>query len=533
MTTKTTKMYKNKNTNNKSKRRELKGGSVIASGGYGCVFKPALKCQGESRQPDNITKLMTVKHTDQEFTDIVKFKDALSTIPNYQDYFLLDGISVCKPDILTEEDLQDYQKKCTALKKNDITHENINANLDKLMALNMPNGGIDVGDYFEEHNTNEDIIQLNDTLLHLLENGIVPMNHRNIYHCDIKESNILVKIEEDKDMKTRLIDWGLSAEYLPEKRERIPKTLFHRPFQYNVPFSIVLFNTTFSELYDKFLEKTPEPSYYQIRSFVVDFVVIWMEERGMGHFKVIKGLMQFLFGHTITAVNQKERDYIIEFEYTYYYIVEYISKILMKYTVNGEMKMIPYFSEVFLKNLDVWGFVISYSPILEDFYNNYDDLKPEELLFFEKMKHIYVTFLFETPDTPIDVSSLVAQFKELNGFLRQKNPEERESPRELSKYSIKDSILSNVSASVGPKDVFKKVRFAIGSTIKKRNNKKKIYMKQKYTLSKNANRRSNAMAIKQRQKKKVEQIKVATAINPSLNVFSSKTPSNLHVIRSP
>jgi hypothetical protein len=41
------------------------------------------------------------------------------------------------------------------------------------------------------------------------------------------------------------------------------------------------------------------------------------------------------------------------------------------------------------------------------------------------------------------------------------------------------------------------------------------------------------MEIKKRQKKKVAQIKVATAVNPSLNVFSSKTPSNLHVIRSP
>jgi len=442
MTTKTQKIHKNKHKTlikNKKTSRKLTGGRVIASGGYGCVFKPALKCQGKPRDPSQITKLMTIKHTDQEYAEIVKFKDVLSTIPDYGNYFLLEDITFCKPDKLNAEDLADYEKKCTALKKDDITHENINSKLDKVLALNMPNGGVDIGDYFETHKSDEDIVQLNNALLDLLQNGIIPMNQLRVYHCDVKESNILVQAQmQSQALKTRLIDWGLSAEYTPEKGERIPKTLYHRPFQYNVPFSIVLFNTTFSELYDKFLEKNLEPSYYQIRSFVIDYIIIWMEERGMGHFNVIKGIMRFLFGPTITGVNKKEQDYIIEFEYTYYYIVEYIAKILLKYTVNGEMKMIQYFSEVFLKNLDVWGFVMSYSPILEDFYNSYEDLKPNELAFYEKLKYIFVTFLYETADEPIDVSSLVANLQQLNGLLLPEASTtstiipDKQSPREAS-----------------------------------------------------------------------------------------------------
>ena len=35
----------------------IKGGNVIASGGFGCVFKPALKCKGKSRNDKEITKL--------------------------------------------------------------------------------------------------------------------------------------------------------------------------------------------------------------------------------------------------------------------------------------------------------------------------------------------------------------------------------------------------------------------------------------------------------------------------------------------
>jgi len=485
MTTKTQKIHKNKHKiliKSKKTSRKLVGGRVIASGGYGCVFKPALKCQGKPRDASQITKLMTIKHTDQEYAEIVKFKDVLSTIPNYGNYFLLEDITFCKPDKLSAEDLIDYEKKCTALKKDNITHENINRKLDEVLALNMPNGGVDIGDYFETHKADEDIVQLNDALLDLLQNGILPMNQLRVYHCDVKESNILVKASaqaqatdesqtqmQSQPLKTRLIDWGLSAEYSPEKGERIPKTLYHRPFQYNVPFSIVLFNTTFSELYDKFLGKNPDPSYYQIRSFVIDYIIIWMEERGMGHFNVIKGIMRFLFGPTITGVNKKEQDYIIEFEYAYYYIVESISKILLKYTVNGEMKMIQYFSEVFLKNLDVWGFVMSYSPILEDFYNSYADLKPNELAFYEKLKYIFITFLYETADEPIDVSSLVANLQELNRLLLVEASTtstivpDKQSPREASKYSLRESVLSRATASVGPKDVFKKVRFSVSS----------------------------------------------------------------------
>ena len=39
-----------------------KGGKVIASGGFGCIFKPALKCKNkDKRQEDSITKLMKKK----------------------------------------------------------------------------------------------------------------------------------------------------------------------------------------------------------------------------------------------------------------------------------------------------------------------------------------------------------------------------------------------------------------------------------------------------------------------------------------
>ena len=52
-------------------RKNRKGGKVIASGGFGCVFSPALKCQGKkSRGKNMISKLLTKKHALSEYNEI-------------------------------------------------------------------------------------------------------------------------------------------------------------------------------------------------------------------------------------------------------------------------------------------------------------------------------------------------------------------------------------------------------------------------------------------------------------------------------
>jgi hypothetical protein len=93
-----------------------KGGKVIASGGFGCVFSPALKCQGETKRAKNkISKLMTERHALQEYEEIDNIKQKLDIIPDYTDYFLLSDITICRPAKLTETDLQQFSKKCIYL----------------------------------------------------------------------------------------------------------------------------------------------------------------------------------------------------------------------------------------------------------------------------------------------------------------------------------------------------------------------------------------------------------------------------------
>ena len=122
--------------------KNCKGGKALASGGFGCVFSPALRCKGNaSRTPKNgISKLMKEKYAFKEYEEINKIRDKLKNIKNFADYFLLDDIEMCRPAKLTGFDLKNFEAKCTALPKDKITETNINKKRDELRQFLLANG---------------------------------------------------------------------------------------------------------------------------------------------------------------------------------------------------------------------------------------------------------------------------------------------------------------------------------------------------------------------------------------------------------
>jgi serine/threonine protein kinase len=390
------------------------GGKAIASGGFGCVFNPAIKCKTRKNKDAGITKLMKIKYAKAEYKEILEIKALLDDIPNYNDYFLLDGFSLCKPEELTKEDLEKFDKKCKSLRKIDITSTNVNQSLDKLLSLNMPFGGIDVGDYIEKEKMDyKKIHKMNAALIELLKNGIVPMNQRDVFHCDIKDSNILVKDDGNAGVKTRLIDWGLSTTY--KNGGNIPKQLTNRPFQFNVPFSVVIFNDTFSKMYTEFLKKNKEPSFFNIRSFVINYVISWVNKRGPGHLKAINSIFKEFFERGLINIEEQFKEDLIEFDYTFYFIFEYISYVLFKFTRDGRFEKMEYFSEVFLKNLDIWGFTMTYLPILEYLSGYYNKLCDCELEIIEKIKEL-ILYVIGCSYVPVDVDKIVVKLEDLNAL---------------------------------------------------------------------------------------------------------------------
>ena len=396
------------------------GGKVLASGGFGCVFSPALKCQGDTkRQQGKISKLMSQRHAVEEYEEIISIKNKLDSIKDYTDYFMLNDVTICKPEKLTVTDLKDYTNKCTALPKDKITKKNINKNLDKLMSLNIPNGGLPVDDFLYQEGSFEKIYQIHSSLVNLLKKGIIPMNNKNIYHCDIKDSNVLID-DSSNELKARLIDWGLSTEYVPYKNNPFPNTWRNRPFQFNVPFSVIIFSDSFVEKYTKYLTNGGIPEETQLKPFVIDYITFWMKERGAGHYKFINEIMFTLFANNLTSISEGSKPQVIETQITMDYIINYIVDVLVHFTKfrnDGSLNLREYLDNVFIQIVDIWGFITIYYPIIELLSNNYSKLTKEELKIFNKIQFIFVEYLYIPRHEPIDMNMLYSDFKDLGNLM--------------------------------------------------------------------------------------------------------------------
>tara|TARA_B110000114_G_scaffold165320_1_gene185571 strand:- start:1096 stop:2445 length:1350 start_codon:yes stop_codon:yes gene_type:complete len=398
----------------------VQGGAVIASGGFGCVFVPPLKCNGQHRIPNNVSKLMNKTDALQEYREIQVIRSKLQKIPKFSNYFMLENVDICEIEKLSETDLVAFDKKCKPLTKDGINKSNINDKLNLLLSLNLPHGGLTVDSFLYKHLSHRTIEKFNDGLINLLKYGILPMNGTNTYHSDIKDSNILI---DDRNNCFRLIDWGLSV--ITESNTEIPKLWKNRPFQFNVPFSNVLMSDFFIDKFDEFLHSNDCSDDISLRSFVTNFIHTWLDKRGPGHYKYINMIMYMLFrGKLDYTESETQKNQIIESEFTMRFISNYLTEILQTFSRNDKTAkeiVTTYMNDVFKRNVDVWGLVISYIPILEILFENEKSLSHKETALFAHIRNIFVNNLFLNADKPIDTNKLIVQLKHINQFLHHYN----------------------------------------------------------------------------------------------------------------
>lgn len=443
------------------KKNNKKGGEAIASGGFGCVFSPALKCKNKKRNPKNISKLMIKKHALSEYNEIINLRKKLDKIPNYKKYFLINDSYLCEPEKLTQDDLKNFGNKCKALPKDNINAKNINNSLDKLNILNMPYGGLPVDEFIQNNVTYLNLIELNKTLIDLLNNGIIPMNKKYIFHSDIKDSNILV---EEQNIHARLIDWGLSEEYIPFKNSPFPNNWRNRPLQFNVPFSNILFSEDFVNKYTVYLEKGGEINVIGLKPFVLDYIHYWLHKRGEGHYKYINYIFYMLFSHDFENVDNEEvKTRLIETEFTLLYISNYLIQILIHFTKfreNGTLDLRVYLDNVFIHIIDVWGWVISYLPIFETLFENYKKLDENQFELFKELKELFLKHLYRPHIEPININELNKDFGKLNSIFRSIFTNKTKDLKTEYKSSLGNKTTSPIfiKTSKNKRSLFKKNR---------------------------------------------------------------------------
>jgi hypothetical protein len=374
---------------------------------------------------------------------MAKVKKYIEKIPNKQDYFLLANTYPCKPSLLNEEDKSTFDRKCRLFTKRGITRENVNApeNLNQLSLLVMPNGGKNIDKFIEailELPTKElyqMFIELNNALIKLLVNGIVPLTTMGFNHYDIKAGNILMA----EDGHARLIDWGLAGE---NDGIHIPETIENRSIAFNMPFSGIFFNNFVKKWLPAEMKRIKGSNQLKnktagqaelLKIVAVNMINESIAQTSEGHYDYITTNIL----HDIYKIYAVKNEYNrIDFDsLSSNVLVEYVQAVLLQYVdEDGKFNDTKYFYEVFTKNVDIWGFLLAYVPLIE--YGS--TLLHPELM--NGICRILLKYCFspEFATKPITVSELASELEALNAIVKAhmvKTPSKKPSPIKSKKPS--------------------------------------------------------------------------------------------------
>jgi len=344
------------------KKLNYRGGEVIDAGGYGCVFNPALRCNNSKNRTKGISKLLSKHAAEKEWDMLSHIRKYIEKIPNYQKYFLLYNLEKCSPAELTITDKKNFHI-CDIFEKLNINSTNFNKNLDKFEIINMPYGGPNLETVI--FNNQATFATLNPLLIDVLLNAIIPMNRLNIYHKDLKASNILYHNKEVK-----LIDFGQTFVY--ESAEKDEYKLLDKPFQFNNPLSIILLSPSFNKFLIYYLVKypfkkhSPKSLFVQFKKLMLAYyqlVVEPVDSPLVGHSKYLEKIVIPDIYKNLYARKSRQNVNIAQI------ISDYCANILVKY-VNLNTKTFDrssYVSQVYLKNLDLYGLIMCYLPYVSQY----------------------------------------------------------------------------------------------------------------------------------------------------------------------
>jgi hypothetical protein len=76
-----------------------------------------------------------------------------------------------------------------------------------------------------------------------------------------------------------------------------------------------------------------------------------------------------------------------------------------------------YLNDVYIKIVDVWGFITTYYPFLEMFSKNYFTLNENELKILKQLQYIYNEYLYTPRATPYNMNELYDDLKTLGNLI--------------------------------------------------------------------------------------------------------------------
>ena len=484
-------------------------GEAIAAGGFGCVFRPAINCKGKtecldiSKKP-YITKLMLTRNANDEMYEVKKLLPIIEKLPSKNKHFLLDGIfqpSSFGP--LTKEDMKNFDNKCSNLNKMGIFSNNVNEPkvMKNLSAIYIPDGGRTLGEFIREisynkmktPNSAEKVGLMNWGLISVIKNAIVPMNDAGLVHFDIKPDNMLIGNFDNKHTPNiKLIDWGLAITHT--KKQIIPYLASTRPFQFNLPPSVILFqehiekyilklskefkttdipDIAYKTIAVSILGKASDSGYEGHISHMLNSMAILSEPFNISNNLSKIGLSNSCIRHSTMRAN---------------YFINYVAEIIKKFSkirnnkneVYLEFNKEKYYNEVFKYNCDIWGALTTYS----DFILNWRDETSTKSKVCMEMRKVLFKYCFSPNYAAerIPINELLKDMKEISIICGIK-----EKPQDMPVKTNMDISSKNTPNSFSSNESTKEM--IVGPTTKN------VFMKDKSTSKKSKSKKSNKSII--------------------------------------
>ena len=349
-------------------RRTRKGGKVIGTGTYGCVFSPPLPCNGEPRPAgDVVSKLMDQKDAEAEYAEVQRINSVLSSIPNHNQYFAGEGTRLCKLGDITEEDIKGKSCVLSGLSAKKVLRQVQAGNVPPpdVLLIQQPNLGMEFFDYVmsrvkQPSELSELILAMNN----LLEKGILVMNSKGIYHQDLKSPNLLVS-----NQVPRVIDWGLAlvtSDRLPvtdaSTRGEIMSEDSSVPMRayvmFNAPISAPLFYETAYDgdetgQYSPYLSGLLSKQLSKAKA-VYNFIEA---NRSNGHFthlwvNMVKSAIDVLKQNNVPGYDSLPTS-------STQVLTNYLTKLIDAYVTNNRFENNAFYRD-FYNNIDLWGWATCY-----------------------------------------------------------------------------------------------------------------------------------------------------------------------------
>ena len=84
---------------------------------------------------------------------------------------------------------------------------------------------------------------------------------------------------------------------------------------------------------------------------------------------------------------------------------------------DGTLNLREYLDNIFIKIVDVFGFTVSYFPLYELLFENYNVLNENQMLLFDNLKKIFLEYLYNPRIQPINIDNLVNNLKNINKII--------------------------------------------------------------------------------------------------------------------